>query len=687
MNPKKQTIKILFESPSIQAGEETEIKKADFEFIKKLGDGAFGQVWKVCHRTTKEIYAIKQVAKDKVVKMQAQFRREVFIMYNLDHQHIAKLYNHFEDEKYFYLIMEICEGGNLFNKLHRQKYFMEFEAGKFFLQVLQAVSYLHNHVPAIIHRDIKPENILLTKEGQVKLTDFGWSNYYSSDQQPRTTVCGTPEYLPPEMVEQKTHDTSADIWCLGVLLYEMLVGHTPFRSQVKQNMLINISKCKPKFPLSFPEPAKDLISRILVKNSTERLGVKEILEHPWVAGLQDPGFSISKQIILPQYSEGALIEFKSYKIIGEKRKIKRLDIQTMHTSSDQAALQSTSRTNQKENSSSVSNMSLSDSEMNLSDSEISKDLLEDLCQRESIKVLKEDLECKKKSIRTSRFAVSEKSGEIKTLQEKLKELQGKVTQKTSELNGCNLRVQACMDLLWKAGQELAQPSGFDTEQTLRLIQDLKQKFMSTSRASEIIKKKISTFVKKNTELDQIINSKETELENLRNELENFKTQQKKLEENNQVTLLEINKEVLQSQLSPHSVFNKENVEKFHRELSTQFNNLNCPSKENLSEKICDLIEVSKQKILKFDRKIENLRKKFLKKKNERLAKFREKKENFLENLENQKVSKIKELADLVRNEKLSIREMLQKEKMNEVKFLISSQEYEVVFEAYHVNFI
>lgn len=687
MNPKKQTIKILFESPSIQAGEESEIKKTDFEFIKKLGDGAFGQVWKVCHRLTKETYAIKQVAKDKVVKMQAQFRREVFIMYNLDHQHIAKLHNHFEDDKYFYLIMEICEGGNLFNKLHRQKYFMEFEAGKFFLQVLQAVSYLHSHVPAIIHRDIKPENILLTKDGQVKLTDFGWSNYYSSDQQPRTTVCGTPEYLPPEMVEQKSHDTSADIWCLGVLLYEMLVGHTPFRSQAKQNMLINISKCKPKFPLSFPEQAKDLISRILVKNSTDRLTVSEILKHPWIQSLQNPVFPIYEKIVLPQYLEGSSIECKSYKIMGEKRKIKILDLPTINSSADQVALQSTNRTNQKENSSSVSNMSLSDSEMVLSDSEISKDLLEDLCQRESVKIIKDDLEKKKKSIKSSRLAVSEKSGEIRALQEKLKELQGKVTQKTSELNSVNLRVQACMDLLWKVGQELVNPSVCDTEQTSRLIQDLKQKFMASSRTSEIMKKKISTFLNKNSELDQIANNKETELENLRNELETFRTQQKKLEENNQITLLEINKEVLQSQLNPHTVLNKETVEKFHRELSTQFNNLNCPSKENLSEKICDLIEISKQKILKFDRKSENLRKKFLKRKNEILTEFRENKEKFLETLENEKVSKIKALAEEIRGQKLYVREMLQQEKINEVRFLVSGQEYEVVYEGYQVRSI
>ena len=107
--------------------------------------------------------------------------------------------------------MEFCSEGNLFQRLHRQKVFMEFEAGQYFREVLLSIEYLHSHVPAIIHRDIKPENILIDKDNRVKLTDFGWSNYYSSDVEPRHTVCGTPEYLPPEMVEQKTHDTSADV--------------------------------------------------------------------------------------------------------------------------------------------------------------------------------------------------------------------------------------------------------------------------------------------------------------------------------------------------------------------------------------------------------------------------------------------------------------------------------------------
>ena len=217
------------------------------------------------------------------MKMLSQFRREVFIMYELNHPHIIKLYNHFEDEKFFYLIMEIADGGNLFHKLYREKCFLERNAAQYFREVVLAVEYLHSHVPAIIHRDIKPENILLDKEGRIKLTDFGWSNYYSNDNPTlRFTLCGTLEYLPPEIVSETGHNTGADIWCLGILLFEMLTGSTPFASKGKDMMLKNIQTAKAKFPLSMPALAKDLISKLIDKEPGKRLSAKEIKGHPWL---------------------------------------------------------------------------------------------------------------------------------------------------------------------------------------------------------------------------------------------------------------------------------------------------------------------------------------------------------------------------------------------------------------------
>ena len=280
---RKPINKLLFDPPAVLSGTEQEVSRKDFEFERRLGDGAFGQVWRVKNKQTQKAYALKQVPKEKVTKMLGQFRREVFIMYELSHPHIIKLFNHFEDEKFFYLIMELAEGGNLFHKLYREKCFLERNAAQYFREVVLAVEYLHSHVPAIIHRDIKPENILLDKEGRIKLTDFGWSNYYSEDNPTlRFTMCGTLEYLPPEIVTEKGHNTGADIWCLGILLFEMLTGSTPFNSKGKDQMMNNIITLKPKFPHSMPPLAKDLISKMIEKDPMRRLSAKEIKCHPWL---------------------------------------------------------------------------------------------------------------------------------------------------------------------------------------------------------------------------------------------------------------------------------------------------------------------------------------------------------------------------------------------------------------------
>lgn len=280
---RKPINKLLFDPPAVLSGLLPEVSRKDFEFERRLGDGAFGQVWRVKNKQTLKFFALKQVPKEKVLKMLSQFRREVFIMYELSHPHIIKLYNHFEDEKFFYLLMELAEGGNLFHKLYREKCFLERNAAQYFREVVLAVEYLHSHIPAIIHRDIKPENILLDKEGRIKLTDFGWSNYYSEENPTlRYTMCGTLEYLPPEIVTEKGHNTGADIWCLGILLFEMLTGSTPFASKGKEQMMSNIIMLKPKFPHSMPPFAKDLIGKMIEKDPNKRISAKEIKEHTWL---------------------------------------------------------------------------------------------------------------------------------------------------------------------------------------------------------------------------------------------------------------------------------------------------------------------------------------------------------------------------------------------------------------------
>jgi len=206
--------RLLFLSPTVREGIERECNKDDFEAIedKALGKGGFGHVWKVKHKLTKKIYAIKVINKDYILKenMVEQINREIEIMYKTDHPHIIKLYNHYEDDDNFYLIMHCASKGQLYSQLKRLKRLDERTVAQYLRELISAVKYIHSMNPPIIHRDIKPENILIDGEGRAKLADFGWSNFYE-DNKKRETYCGTPEYLAPEMVMKQGHNEKIDI--------------------------------------------------------------------------------------------------------------------------------------------------------------------------------------------------------------------------------------------------------------------------------------------------------------------------------------------------------------------------------------------------------------------------------------------------------------------------------------------
>lgn len=279
------------------------LKPADFKFLCLLGDGAYGEVWKSRYKKTEQYYAIKIVSKEKVALMLPQFQREIYIMYIVSHPHIIKLYEHFEDFTSYYLVMELAENGTLRDKLSQVVHLEEKTIKQYFLETLLAVEYLHSHVPPIIHRDIKPENIMFDKGGRVKLCDFGFSNYYDTE---RKTACGTLEYLPPEIVEKKYHGTSVDIWSLGILLYEMFTGVTPFSDGDNAQVLSNISSLNVKCPLEVPPLAKDLISLMLEKNHDKRLRAKEVKEHRWVQEFEPRPGTIMQELVPTLIKQGKI---------------------------------------------------------------------------------------------------------------------------------------------------------------------------------------------------------------------------------------------------------------------------------------------------------------------------------------------------------------------------------------------
>ena len=163
VNPLKK--RILFLSPSVTSGEERECRKDDFESLanSNIGVGGFGKVYKVRHKASKNVYAIKVISKAKIIEhgLIEQITLEVKIMYNLNHEYIVKLYNHYEDDENFYLILQYCSKGQLYTKLKKEGRINERMTAQYLREIIEACRYLHNLDPPIIHRDIKPENILL----------------------------------------------------------------------------------------------------------------------------------------------------------------------------------------------------------------------------------------------------------------------------------------------------------------------------------------------------------------------------------------------------------------------------------------------------------------------------------------------------------------------------------------------
>ena len=285
LNPVKNRFLPISESVSI--GLESEPKIQDFQIKKEIGNGSFGRVYLATHIKTKVNYAIKIIDKRNNTNIDGRpyFRRDIEIMYKIRHPNCVRLFGNFEDENYCYFIMEYVPGGNLYSLMasNRNTGLNIYLVARIMRELISAIYYLHNMVPPIIHRDIKPENVLLTKNSDIKLTDFGWSNYINFEGEQRLTFCGTPIYLAPEMIQNTGHDEHVDIWCLGVLLFELLTGTPPFIGQNRVLLMKNIINVNINWPsppkLPIDPDAKDLISKILKRKPHERISLENIVKH------------------------------------------------------------------------------------------------------------------------------------------------------------------------------------------------------------------------------------------------------------------------------------------------------------------------------------------------------------------------------------------------------------------------
>jgi len=257
----------------------------DFEVLKLVGQGAFGKVYQVRKKGTAEIYAMKVMRKDKVVeKNHAEYMKaERDILTKVDHPFVVQLRYSFQTKYRLYLVLDFINGGHLFFQLYQQGLFREELARIYTAEIVSAVAHLHAN--GIMHRDLKPENILLDADGHAMLTDFGVAKEFDENTR-SNSMCGTVEYMAPEIVQGRGHDKAADWWSVGILLFEMLTGKPPFVGGNRYKIQQKIVKEKIKLPTFLSSEVHSLLKGLLHKEAGRRLGSgpggsDEIKNHKW----------------------------------------------------------------------------------------------------------------------------------------------------------------------------------------------------------------------------------------------------------------------------------------------------------------------------------------------------------------------------------------------------------------------
>ncbi len=265
-----------------------------YELGRTLGEGTFAKVKFARNIETGENFAIKILDKEKVLKhkMITQIKREISTMKLIRHPNVIRMYEVMASKTKIYIVLEFVTGGELFDKIATKGRLKEDEARKYFQQLINAVDYCHSR--GVFHRDLKPENLLLDTNGILKVSDFGLS---ALPQQVREdgllhTTCGTPNYVAPEVINNKGYDgAKADLWSCGVILFVLMAGYLPFEDSNLVALYKKIFKADFTCPPWFSSSAKKLIKRILDPSPSTRITISEVVENEWFKkGYQPPRF-------------------------------------------------------------------------------------------------------------------------------------------------------------------------------------------------------------------------------------------------------------------------------------------------------------------------------------------------------------------------------------------------------------
>ncbi|CAD8056077.1 unnamed protein product [Paramecium sonneborni] len=313
VDEKEEDEEVISEFPQ-EDEEGQEIQLSHFIMLRNLGKGSYGKVMLVQHRVSQKLYAMKVLIKSAVKtssqKKHIQTERKVLEITN--HNFITKLHYAFQSKTKLYLIMEFVSGGELFYHLKLKGRMTEKKMKFYAAEILVGLDYLHKE--NIIYRDLKPENILLDSDGHIKLCDFGLSKICSMGDMYAKSICGTFEYIAPEIILGEMYTKCCDWWTYGALLFDMLTGRPPFY-QLSRKQIMEFATVKDiEIPSYLSEEAIDLLKNLLKRNPEERLGgqrdAQEIYEHPF---FKDIDFQkIERKEIDPPYDLGNERPFKFF---------------------------------------------------------------------------------------------------------------------------------------------------------------------------------------------------------------------------------------------------------------------------------------------------------------------------------------------------------------------------------------
>ena len=253
-------------------------------FKEKIGRGTFSNVYKGYYPELKVEIAVKKINRRGIEKMRKYIDTEIEIMKDLNHPNITKLYDVIYDNRKnyenIYLILEYCPNGDLTSLLKKKKIMDESEAKKYLQQLANGLKYLTEN--NIFHRDLKPQNILIGKDNILKITDFGFAKSVNSSDISET-FCGSPLYMAPEILTYQKYTYTADLWSVGVILYEMLTGETPFTGNNLYNLVSNMKDNEVRIPnyTNLSSECKQLLFSLLQKDPSNRLSWEKFYNHPW----------------------------------------------------------------------------------------------------------------------------------------------------------------------------------------------------------------------------------------------------------------------------------------------------------------------------------------------------------------------------------------------------------------------